>query len=210
MKKIYLIPLFMYVVFNSNIFADGKTRGEFPIQAQFLSGNNGGGPSVGYNFTDVIYVGGDFLSAEKTYGEGTVTGSATFLTNLVTARFSPWDDSGFYLQAGAGNADWNMTISGPGYIGTSSIEYSNKMDINIKWGGSATMAGLGWNWIGDSGFSGGLGLQSIGLGEPEITVTDTEGEASSTEIAEEETYWKSVFGSWSSAGNLYVNFGWNF
>ena len=69
---------------------------------------------------------------------------------------------------------------------------------------------MGWNWIGDSGFSGGLGFQSIGVGEPEITVTDTEGEATAAEIAEEETYYKTTFSSYSSALNIYVNFGWNF
>ena len=84
------------------------------------------------------------------------------------------------------------------------------MKVDFKWPSSATMAGLGWNWIGDSGFSGGLGLQSISLGEPEITVTDTEGEASASEIAEEEKQWKDLYGSWSSFANIYVNIGWNF
>ena len=209
-KKNCLIPLCMCLFFNSNIFADGKTRGEFPIQVQYLSGGNGSGPSVGYNISDVIYVGADLLSETKTAASGSVTGSATFTTNLVTARFSTWDDSGFYLQAGAGSADWSMSIAGPGYIGTTSMEYSNNMKVDFKWPSSATMAGLGWNWIGDSGFSGGLGLQSISLGEPEITVTDTEGEASASEIAEEEKQWKDLYGSWSSFANIYVNIGWNF
>ena len=57
-----------------------------------------------------------------------------------------------------------MSIAGPGYIGKTSMEYINKMKVDFKWPSSATMTGLRWNWIGDSDFSGGLGLQSISLG----------------------------------------------
>ena len=209
MKRTLLLLIFSSILFNNNIFADGKTRGEFPIQVQLLSGNVGAGPSIGYNINDMIYVGSDSLSKEETATSGSVIGTASFKTNLISVRFSTWDDSGFYLQAGAGSADWSMNISGPGYIGTTTMEYSNKMNVKFKWPGSATMAGLGWNWIADSGFSGGLGFQSIGVGEPEITVTDTEGEATAAEIAEEETYYKTTFSSYSSALNIYVNFGWN-
>ena len=56
----------MFLLINNNIFADGKTRGEFPLQAQLLSGNEGAGPSIGYNLNETIYVGGDILSRSDT------------------------------------------------------------------------------------------------------------------------------------------------
>ena len=68
----------MYVIFNSNIFADAKTRGEFPLQVQLLSGNIGAGPSVGYNLNDTIYLGGDILSRSDTASESTATATGPF------------------------------------------------------------------------------------------------------------------------------------
>ena len=87
----------MYVIFKSNIFADGKTRGDSPLQVQLLSGNIGAGPSGGYNLNDTIYLGGDILSRSDTASESTAAATGTFSTNLTSARFSTWDDSGFYL-----------------------------------------------------------------------------------------------------------------
>ncbi len=72
------------------------------------------------------------------------------------------------------------------------------------------MIGLGWNWIGDSGFSGGLGFQSIGVGKPEIYVSDNEGQATETQIAEEKKNYNSLYSSYQSALNIYTNIGWNF
>jgi len=66
MKRTLLLLIFSSILFNNNIFADGKTRGEFPIQVQLLSGNVGAGPSIGYNINDMIYVGSDSLSKEET------------------------------------------------------------------------------------------------------------------------------------------------
>ena len=211
MKKIYLIPLCMCLLFNSNIFADGKTRGEFPLQVQLLSGNVGAGPSIGYNLNDTIYIGGDILSRSDTASESTAAATGTFSTNLISARFSTWDDSGFYLQVGAGNVDWSVKATDYEYIGNwPNGTSSSDATVKIKWSGPASMIGLGWNWIGDSGFSGGLGFQSIGVGEPEINVTDNEGQATATQIAEEKENYNSLYSSYQSALNIYTNIGWNF
>ena len=87
MKKICLIPLCMCLLLNSNIFADGKTRGEFPLQVQLLSGNVGAGPSIGYNLNDTIYVGEDILSRSDTASESTAAATGTFSTNLILQDF---------------------------------------------------------------------------------------------------------------------------
>ena len=55
-EKKFLIPLCMCLLLNSNIFADGKTRVEFPLQVQLLSGNVGAGPSIEYNLNDTIHI----------------------------------------------------------------------------------------------------------------------------------------------------------
>ena len=72
------------------------------------------------------------------------------------------------------------------------------------------MVGLGWNWIGDSGFSGGLGIHSLSVGEPEVTITDNTGTANASQIEAEKEYWKDFGSYYASASNIYVNIGWNF
>jgi len=216
--RVFTTFLFLMVC-GSHLFADGKTREQFPLQLQILSGNVGVGPSVGYNINKIVMIGVDALSKSETAEESTyygsttnqATGTASYDTTIIYSRFSVWDDSGFYLQLGATSRDWLVEVTGPTYIGsyTTGYTYSSSTTVTFEWPKTATMAGLGWNWIGDSGFSGGFGLQSFS-GEPETKVTDNTGSATAAQIEAEEEYWKTVADLYAPSSNIYINIGWNF
>ena len=155
MKKIILILIPIFLFLNNNILADGKTRVEFPIQIQITSGGVGAGPSIGYNINDWIYVGAESLSTErksKPLANG-AEGTWSRKTNLFVARISIWDDSGFYLQAGSGSADWSYKSSGPGTLGGGywngsyhDEDNSNKVNVDIK--GQVLFLWVVWDGIG--------------------------------------------------------------
>ncbi|MBC8259980.1 MAG: hypothetical protein H8E38_13250 [SAR324 cluster bacterium] len=77
-------------------------------------------------------------------------------------RYSPFSSSGFYLTLGYYQASgMSETIKYSAATRTiGATQYSNTdMQLKIERDSSTgPMLGLGWNWISDSGFSGGLGM----------------------------------------------------
>lgn len=212
MKKSVLVFLGL-VLIQTGVYADGKTRKDFPWQAQIASGSVGAGPHLGYNINQWVFVGAESLSRKETttstFGTSVTVNQST---NQILARFSTWENSGFYLQAGMVSRSWSAESLGYGCIGTTwPYTCTNQESVKIKWPDTAGNVGLGWNWVGDGGFSGGWGFSSISGGDPEITVTDLEGNATAAQVAEEEKYWNDNFAIYyKSVSNLHINFGWNF
>lgn len=189
--------------------ADGRTRGEMPIQVQLLSSNIGEGVSLGYNFNSTVFIGVESLLRKEEIVESQVLVTGDLTTHQLIARFSVWDDSGFYIELGAASRKW--VIEGVGYSCVGDWpDYTCSDQIHIKWEWPAVAGvyGIGWNWIADFGFSGGLGISVYAGEDPELIVEDLNGGATEAQLQYEKKQIESYTNT--AVGSLYFNIGWNF
>jgi hypothetical protein len=122
------------------------TRNQKRIQLQFLSSNIGSGLGAGWYISPSLYTGIENYSYDEAISTSTLTVTANFNTTLIFVRHFTSNDSGFYLQGGLAQRDWNVT-------GENS---STNHEVKIVWNDTMPNFGVGWSWIGDSGISGGI------------------------------------------------------
>ncbi len=202
-----VMAIFTVITATSQLYADAKTRVEFPVQVQLLSNSLGSGVLVGNNFNSTVYAGFEVTSksVDETFSEVSVSGD--FPTAQFNMRFSTWDDSGFFLQLGAVFYDWTIEGKGAGYIDT---QYTSSEVLKVTWSGVSPSFGLGWNWIGDSGFSGGISLAAFSLAPPTVTIEDENNLATPAQIETEEKDAEETFAYLNAASVFTISLGWNF
>jgi hypothetical protein len=117
MKKSFLLFTIAFLAGVSSLYADGKTRDQYPLQVQYVSTSFGTGALVGMNINDTVFIGIEHTSGEGTYeseNQQQTSGDQTevntldfdFETNTAMIRISPWESSGFFIQAGTATRDW--------------------------------------------------------------------------------------------------------
>ena len=138
-----------------------------PYQAQIiLLSSLGSGISLYYYFKNDIWFGIDSqstsASATSSNRSTKYEGNLNFSTNYLSARYYLVESMpSFFIQGGLISRSWTME--------TVSIKVSNNEKIGTyitKYPSSALNIGLGWNWISDQGFSGGIHFISIVGGSP--------------------------------------------
>lgn len=214
MKKIVcvqsmILAFLISLAFPFVSFADEKKS----IQLQLLGSNIGSGAHLGYHLNDMFFVGADMsaisISSDEKDSSGTVTAELKFSTQVFMLRISPFSGA-FYIQGGMVSRKWDLEATGVSQIGDSGE--SGTVTAEVKFPRSAANVGLGWNWISDFGLSGGLGLGTIMGGDPkvEMTVTDTTGTVTDSDIQEEEDQLKSDMKQFANVPYVHLQIGWNF
>ncbi len=207
--KYVFSALIVVISSTTQIYADSGNRDEFPVQVQLLFNNIGSGVLIGNNFNSNIYAGFEVTSKSVNEKFSGVSVSGDFPTAQFNIRYSAWDDSGFFLQLGAVFYDWTIEGKGEGFIDN---YYTTSEILKVSWSGVSPSLGIGWNWIGEKGFSGSISLSSFSLSSPTISVED--GNSGSTvseaQIQIEEKDAEERFNNINTAFLLGISLGWNF
>lgn len=180
-----------------------------PTQVQLVAGSVGIGVGVGYFFNSQLYGGWDFrvASAARTTSSGSYDYEATanFATHIFLARYSIWQDNPFYLQGGLAYRDWDTRAT--------SFERGTNTKVatlEVEFPAIAFNYGVGWNWIADSGFSGGLGLSLLSGGPPTVKIKENRRVLSDAAIKDQENDAEEIFSAFANVPLLTFNTGWNF
>ena len=139
-----------------------------PYQAQIiLLSSLGSGISLYYYFKNDIWFG---IDSQSTSGSLTSTSSSgdtkyevnlNFSTYYLNARYYLIESMpSFFIQGGLVSRSWTIESV------STDVSTGNKGTFKTNYPSSALNIGLGWNWISDQGFSGGIHFIGIVGGSP--------------------------------------------
>lgn len=168
------------------------TRNQKRIQLQFLSSTLGSGLGAGWYISPSLYTGIENYKDELSVSTGTLTVAVKFNTTLIFVRHFTSNDSGFYLQGGLAQRDWNV----------SGENSSTNHEAKIVWNDTIPNFGVGWSWIGDSGISGGIQISKIIGSAGKVTTTNA--------TSYQEANYGTISASYASLMILGFSVGYNF
>ena len=186
--------------------SDGSKK---PYQAQIiLLSSLGSGISLYYYFKNDIWFGIDSQStsgsASRVFSNGTKSEvNANFSTNYLNARYYLIESMpSFFIQGGLVSRSWTIELV---ESRVSNNEILGK--YSTKYPSSAINLGLGWNWISDQGFSGGIHFIGLIGGSP-LTTYETE----SNWICDDtcKASYESTVDEFVPTATGHINFGYNF
>jgi len=213
MKQTITIFITFFLIGMVNIttsFAD-NSRQERMFQLQALVTTLGSGAALGVQISDMFYVGGDFTSL--TYDEKNSDESERlkldFSTQIALVRIYPLSSSGLFFQGGVVSRKW--TAEGWSYDSNNdgTIDSNEWVKVKLTFPSTATMIGLGGNWIADWGLSFALGLNYITGGAPDVEI-ETGFAASQSDIDREEARIKEDAKQFETIAQVYLGLGYAF
>ena len=181
-----------------------------PYQAQvILVSSLGSGISLYYNFKEDIWFGIDSQSTSGSAEAKTSTGTykykldLNFSTTYLNARYYLVESMpSFFLQGGLVSRNWTLMtvetrVSDNQKVGTYKTKYPN----------SALNIGLGWNWINEQGFSGGIHFIALIGGSPLHTYEMESGWTCSDTC---KANYEEAVDDLPTNGTAHINLGYNF
>ena len=180
-----------------------------PIQVQLVVTGVGSGIHAGYHMNKKVFLGIDSTSKTQSSQEvsstgGTIKIDIAFSTTILLMRYSPFENP-FFFQLGGVVRSWVM--DGTSLDSTGAEEYTMK----FQWPSAASLIGIGANWVGKSGFSGGLGLSYLIGGNPDITSEDkSSNQQWECALAQQTKKGEEDFKQFANVPYFHLNIGWNF